>query len=721
MASLSPPIRFLIYPSLGEVREHVRTEFFGRLLSQRAGRPIVVELARTYEMVEQELAAGRVDMAWATAEQCNAFEPQARAILRAVRSGRWFYHAALICRSDAPLGMEQLRGARAAWVAPLSTGGHLLARRHLEARGTPPEEVFSSQHFLGSYRNALLAVLQGEADVTSLFTTHPDEVTVRAGLAQRVGAAERGLTPFAFTEPTLSDGIILTQQLAEADAAAMISALTAMTHDGRGMEPLLGLFNIEGFVLARDATSPRPEALPVRRAESLAVLLDQEERCQRLCSSTGVAFGQELQDGGGQRLTEVLPPEASAPLETLARAARHNGIGGRVEYRLEVDGETRLYAAEATPQAARSGATSPGTALLVRDITEQHALETELYRLASFPLLHPEPMLELGQDGTLHYANPAATTAFPDLLVLGASHPLVEASLAGVHRNTPSGGPPLVQIGQHHWELVIFSLQEAGVIRVFAKNVTARKQMETRLLQADRMGALGRLASRVGHEMNNPLAFLMANLSFASEEIGRLREALLSGQGMAALGGVDEILDALSESREGAERLRLIVQDLHLMVREPPAHRTWVDVHQVLEDSLKLVRNELRHRGRLEKDFRPVPLVEADEARLGQVFLNVLLNAVQAMSDKHAARNLLRVSTYTSPRGDVVVEVQDTGVGMKPEVLSRLFEPFFTTRPNSMGMGMPVSHAIVTSLGGTLRAESQPGAGTLITITLPVD
>jgi signal transduction histidine kinase len=392
-----------------------------------------------------------------------------------------------------------------------------------------------------------------------------------------------------------------------------------------------------------------------------------------------------------------------------------------VEYRLEVDGKTRLYVAEATPQPAPAGAPSPGAALLVRDITEQHVLETELYRLASFPLLHPEPMLELGQDGTLHYANPAAHTAFPDLLVLSASHPLVLASLAWLQRGPSHGAPPMVQFAEHHWELVIFSLQEAGVIRVFAKNVTVRKQMEARLLQADRMGALGQLAARVGHEMNNPLAFLMANLSFAREEIGRLRDVVRAGKGEDVLGEFQEVLDALSESREGAERLKVIVQDLHLLVREPPAHRAWVDVHQVLEDSLKLVRNELRHRARLERDFQPVPLVEADEARLGQVFLNVLVNAVQAMSDEHAARNLLRVSTRTSPGGDVVVEVQDTGVGMSREVLSRLFEPFFSTRANGMGMGMSVSHAIVTSLGGTLRAESKPGVGTLVTITLPVE
>jgi two-component system NtrC family sensor kinase len=304
--------------------------------------------------------------------------------------------------------------------------------------------------------------------------------------------------------------------------------------------------------------------------------------------------------------------------------------------------------------------------------------------------------------------------------MLGMRHSLVEAALASLQRGRAQGGVPVVEIAHEYWELVISSLQEAGVIRVFAKNVTTRKMMEARLLHADRMAALGSLAARVGHEMNNPLAYVMANLSFAREEITRLRQAIRSGKGEGVLEEFDEVLEALGESREGADRLRLIVQDLHLLVREPPAHRAWVNVHQVLEDGLKAVRNDLRHRARVEKDFQLVPLVEADEARLGQVFLNLMLNAVQAMSDREAARNVLRVATRTSPAGEVIVEIEDTGEGMKPEVLVRLFEPFFTTRPSSMGMGMSVSHAIVTSLGGTLRVESQPGVGTRVTVTLPV-
>ncbi|MDC0708245.1 PhnD/SsuA/transferrin family substrate-binding protein [Stigmatella sp. ncwal1] len=715
----SPPIRFLIYPAQGEVREHVRAEFFGRALSQRVGRPIVVEMARTYEAIEQELAADRVDIVWATAEQCNAFESKARAILRAVRAGRYHYHAALICRAQEPLTLKQLQGTRAAWVAPMSTGGHLLAIRHLEAQGLIPAEVFAEQRFVGSYRNALLAVAEGTSDMASLFTTHPDEYTVRARLAERVGVAARQLTAFAFTEPTLADGLILTSRLSEEDCAAIVSALTTMTQDGSGLDPLLGSFNIEGFALATSSRSPAQPFSPIQRTEFLAAEVDAEERCSKLWSFTGLAFGQEVSGREGLSLEEALPPEASALLGALVRATRHSGVGGRVEYRLESGGESRLYAAEAAPRGARSGGTSPRTTLLVRDITEQQALEVDLYRLASFPLLHPEPMMELSLNGALHYANPAASHAFPDLQALGASHPLVETTLEWVRRGKPGESPPLVHLAGRYWELMVSVLQETGTLRLFVKDVTSRKQIEARLLHADRMAALGSLASRVGHEMNNPLAFLMANLSFAREEISRLRESLRSDPVPTRLEDLNEVMDALGESLDGAERLKTIIQDLRTLAREPPTHRARVDLHPVLEDALKLVRNELRHRGRLEKDFQPVPTVEADEARLGQVFLNLMINAVQAMSEQDAQRNVLRVSTRTGPAGEAIVEVQDTGAGMTPEVLSRLFEPFFTTRSNSAGMGLSVSHAIVTSLGGTLRAESELGTGTLFTVTLP--
>jgi signal transduction histidine kinase/ABC-type phosphate/phosphonate transport system substrate-binding protein len=717
---LAAPIRFLLSPSLGEVKEHVRAELFGRALTQRLGRPVVVELAPSYEALERELAEGRVDLAWGTAEQCTAFEPQARAVLRAVRAGRWYYHAALVCRAEQPHTLEKLKGTRAAWVAPRSTGGYLLPVRYLLSRGLVPADVFAEERHYGTYRKALVAVLTGEADVAAIYSSHPEENTVRAYLAEHLGADERRLIPFAFTEPTLADGLILTSRLPEADAAALVSILTTLARGGAGLEPLLGLFDSEGFVLS---TTPVPRPLASRaprHTEYLAAELDARERGLRLWTPTGSAFGRDVRHVEERPLEEVLGPEAGGALVALARAARHSGVGGRVEYRLEVDGETRWYAAEATVRAPLAGESGgPTTALLVRDVTELRALEEELYRLASFPLLHPEPMLELGPDGTLRYANPAAHTAFPDLLVRGAGHPLVEAALAWARRGAAAGdSPPTVSLGGHHWELSVAPLVDPEGLRVFAKNVTARKKMEAQLFKADRMAQLGSLAASVGHEMGNPLAYMLANLAFAREELARVKETLHArGDGLAQ--DLGDVVEALVEATDGADRLKTIVQDLRMLSRAPPEQLEWVDVVPVLEHTLSLIRGELRHRARLEKDFRPVPAVEGDAARLGQVFLNLLQNAVQAMSELDAARNLLRVATYTGPAGEVVVEIQDTGAGMSPEVLARLFEPFFTTRPASTGLGLSVSHAIVTSLGGSLRAESREGVGTTLTVILP--
>src|SRR5690242_14080046 len=154
---------------------------------------------------------------------------------------------------------------------------------------------------------------------------------------------------------------------------------------------LMGPFRVEGFVLSPDAREQAPEPRKVRSAEYVVAELDGEERCWRLWSPTGRAFGREVGGAEGRTLVEVLGPEATEPLQALVRAVRHGGAGGRLEYRLEVEGETRWYVAEITPCAPVSGETEPRLGLLVRDVSGLRALEEPLYRLASFPLLHPEP------------------------------------------------------------------------------------------------------------------------------------------------------------------------------------------------------------------------------------------------------------------------------------------------------------------------------------------
>ncbi|MBM7116713.1 PhnD/SsuA/transferrin family substrate-binding protein [Archangium primigenium] len=711
------PIRFLLYPSLGEVREHVRVELFCRVLSERLGRPVVAEFSPTYEAVDAALQGGQVDMVWGTAEQCDAFAPRARAVLRAVRAGSCRYQAALVCRADAPLTLETLRGQRAAWVAPRSTGGYLMPVRFLEEQGLSPDSYLGEQRFLGTYRRALHAVLSGEADFTSVYASQPHAHAIRTVIAYHMGKDSARFEPFLFTPPALADGIVLTRHLSEVDAARIQLLLTRLNTDGAGLEMLMGPFSVEGFDGSADTRYSPPVARSTQCTEYVVAELDADDHCHRLWSPSGRAFGRPLEDVPGQPLTEALGAEAGEPLLSLARTVRQGGVGGRLEYTLRVEGEARSYVAEISPGPADAAA-GGRLGLLVRDVSGMRSLEEPMYRLASFPLLHPEPLLELSPEGALRYANAASHKAFPELMDEGSRHALVQAAMQWAWRGSSSGEPsPTVFLEGHYWELTVDQLRDPPGLRVFARDVTLRKQMEARLIQADRMSALGSLAAAVGHEMNNPLAFMLANLSFAREELERLTQSpRLRAEAGPELG---DVLEALAETAQGALRMKHIVQDLRTLSRKPPEHRARVEIRPVLDNALKLVRGELHHRARLERDFHEVPPVDADEARLGQLFLNVLLNAVQSMDAAHIARNVLRVAVYTGEEGNVVVEVQDTGRGLPPEALARLFEPFVTTHPEGSGLGLSVSHAIVTSLGGTLRAESHEGRGTLLTLSLP--
>ncbi len=408
----------------------MRIDLFVQTLTRKLGRPVVAEIAPTYEAMDLEVARGEVDLVWATADLCDTFESRARAVLRAVRGGHCYYHSALVCRAEEPLTPRTLKGKRAAWVDPRSIGGYRLPMRYMEARGLDPTEEFSEQRFLGTYRKTLLAVLTGEADVASIYLSHPDVHSARAAMAQYIGADERRLTPFAFTEPTLADGLILTQRLSEEDTTTLVSLLTGMNSDGGGLGMMLGPFKVDGFTRAPSVRPGPSPARRVARSEYVTLELDEAERCHRVWVPTGWIFGRNVRGGEGRTLAELLGTEASGTLLALVRAARHSGLAGRGEYRLEVEGETHWYTAEATAHVPSPGEPDPGlTALMVRDITELRMLEEPLFRLATFPLLHPEPMLELSLEGELRHANPITHRRFPDLQVRGAGHPLVEAAL----------------------------------------------------------------------------------------------------------------------------------------------------------------------------------------------------------------------------------------------------------------------------------------------------
>jgi ligand-binding sensor domain-containing protein/signal transduction histidine kinase len=268
---------------------------------------------------------------------------------------------------------------------------------------------------------------------------------------------------------------------------------------------------------------------------------------------------------------------------------------------------------------------------------------------------------------------------------------------------------------------------------VLDEHLRALRETQAQLVQAGRMAAVGTLAAGVGHEVNNPLAYILSNLDFACSEVVRVQRALSSGRDLpaqeAALAGerLGELEQCLREALHGAERVRRIVRDLKTFSRAEDDEQGSVDLHAVLDAAAKLASTELRHRARLVKAYGEVPRVEGNEARLGQVFLNLLINAAQALPEGHVGEHEVRLLTRFEPDaagsggGRVVAEVQDTGSGIAPAVLQRIFDPFFTTKPVGVGTGLGLSlcHAFVTAMGGRISVESAPGRGSTFRVSLP--
>ena len=232
-----------------------------------------------------------------------------------------------------------------------------------------------------------------------------------------------------------------------------------------------------------------------------------------------------------------------------------------------------------------------------------------------------------------------------------------------------------------------------------------RARLEAELAQAQRLEALGQLAAGLAHEINNPLSFVMANLN-------HLQPSLQEG----------EFQEVRRDALVGCKRIQRLVQDVRLFARMGVGGaRIPVDMSSVMADSLAMARYAIGPDIRVVTELRPVPAVLADTHCLGQVFLNLLVNAAQALQEGPQAP-CIRVATGVRPEdGWVWVEVQDNGRGIRPEHLDRIFEPFFTTKPVGVGtgLGLSICHGIISGLNGELTVESQPGQGATFRVLLP--
>jgi PAS domain S-box-containing protein len=257
---------------------------------------------------------------------------------------------------------------------------------------------------------------------------------------------------------------------------------------------------------------------------------------------------------------------------------------------------------------------------------------------------------------------------------------------------------------------VIANGQLLGAVMVF-HDVTESRRLHDQLVISDRMVSVGMLAAGVAHEINNPLTVAVAN-------VDSLSASMIRADGLARNG---ETSGLLKDAQEALRRIRDIVRDLKLLSRSEQPQPTSVDLKNVLESSLRMASHQIRHRAQIHTDYQPAPRVWAAESRLSQVFLNILLNAADAIPEGHAQTNLISIELCGSDDGEAVVKISDSGTGMSRTTLERLFTPFFTTKPvgTGTGLGLSICQRIVTGFGGTIQIASEVGRGTTVRVGLP--
>jgi two-component system, cell cycle sensor histidine kinase and response regulator CckA len=267
---------------------------------------------------------------------------------------------------------------------------------------------------------------------------------------------------------------------------------------------------------------------------------------------------------------------------------------------------------------------------------------------------------------------------------------------------------------EHTVEISSIPIEYQGgpAVLAFARDVTERKRMEIKLLEADRLTALGVLSAGVAHEINNPLAYVLLNLEYLKRELPKAASDPAR---------IESLMVRVQDACHGADRVASIVRDLRTFARGEETARQPVSLETVIEAAVNIAYPEIRTRARLERRYQTVPAVDGNAGRLEQVFLNLLLNASQAFPEgSEEADNSIRVSLRAD--GDqVVAEVADNGPGIPTDLLGRIFDPFFTTKPVGVGtgLGLPICRGIVQTHGGEITAFSKPGAGAVFTLTFP--
>ncbi len=276
------------------------------------------------------------------------------------------------------------------------------------------------------------------------------------------------------------------------------------------------------------------------------------------------------------------------------------------------------------------------------------------------------------------------------------------------------------------------------------------KKQAAMIVQAEKMASVGLLAAGVAHEINNPISYVSANLFTAktyftrikglcekyteaesflkglnNEEADKLLEDISAFKAKHKIGMILKDLETISgESIDGIERVKAIVSNLKTFSRIDKAQLQRIDINQAIETTLNIIWNELRYKAQVDKDFENLPPVRCFPQKISQVFMNLLINAAQAIEDKGRIYITTRMVNRESQDRDrfVQIRISDTGSGIPKTILDKIFDPFFTTKPvgQGTGLGLSIVYEIIKAHNGRIDVVSRPGKGTRFTLHLPV-
>ena len=295
----------------------------------------------------------------------------------------------------------------------------------------------------------------------------------------------------------------------------------------------------------------------------------------------------------------------------------------------------------------------------------------------------------------------------------------------------PPFGPDDVERGRTMVTLLALLVDNARMAASQQRRIAHLSQLneqleaaQAQLLQSEKMASIGQLAAGVAHEINNPVGYVTSNLGTLGGYVEELLAAVASLRDgkpvpehtdLAYL--ADDIPDLMAETREGLERVKKIVQDLKDFSRVDTSDEVeWADLLAGLESTLNIVHNEIKYKATVVRELQPLPDVPCRPSQINQVFMNLLVNAAQAIPERGS------ITLRSGHDEDQVwIEVGDDGCGMTEQVCRRIFEPFFTTKPvgKGTGLGLSLSYSIVRKHGGRIDVQSRPGSGTTFRVSLP--